>query len=557
MTSGKATGRCRRVALAILLAISTGVAVGREAVVVQQGRALLATGQETGWETRDGSLEASGKEARLVAGTGIGPGDFEIRSRLEIRKLARSAAAFLVGGSYFGFEGGHGKVFLTGSLFGDAHGTPIGDPADFLRDGVPFELLVARRGDTLRIVIDGKQVWEQKVGTDPLGPFGFLPWRATMRIESCVVSGDVDPRFLTWKPPTKIIEENGMRKIVLLPPGPENPRNSEGDFVQLRDGRVLFVYTHFTGGRSDHAKAFLAGRFSSDGGATWTEEDTVILANEGDWNVMSVSLLRLHDGRIALFYMRKNSLEDCRPVVRFSTDDARTWSEPVGVIPDDDMGYYVLNNDRVVQLENGRLLVPVALHNRAGWKDPDWAGEIACFLSDDAGATWRCGQTRQKAYSPEQKRVVAQEPGVVECKDGRVMMFVRTNAGVQYLSLSADGGDTWSALVPSTIASPQSPASIERIPATGDLLLVWNNHAGIAKELVGKRTPYNAAISHDEGQTWTNVRTIEDDPDGWYCYTAIEIVGDHVLLGHCSGKRSQALATTQITRFPVRWLYDE
>ena len=28
-------------------------------------------------------------------------------------------------------------------------------------------------------------------------------------------------------------EENGLRKIVLLPPGPGNPRNSEGDFVLL------------------------------------------------------------------------------------------------------------------------------------------------------------------------------------------------------------------------------------------------------------------------------------------------------------------------------------
>ncbi|MBT7164385.1 MAG: exo-alpha-sialidase, partial [Victivallales bacterium] len=255
--------------------------------------------------------------------------------------------------------------------------------------------------------------------------------------------------------------------------------------------------------------------------------------------------------------MRKNSLDDCRPLMRISTDEAKTWSEPAGVIPDDDMGYYVLNNDRVVQLKSGRLIVPVALHNRAGWKAPDWAGEITCFLSDDVGQTWRCSKTRQKAYSAPEKRVVAQEPGVVELKDGRVMMFVRTNAGVQYLSFSKDGGDSWAPLVPSTISSPQSPASIERIPSTGDLLMVWNNHADIPKELAGKRTPFNAAISRDEGKTWVNTRTIEDDPDGWYCYTAVEIVGEHVVLGHCSGKRSQALATTQITRFPVRWLYGE
>jgi hypothetical protein len=543
--------------LAILVWISAlALVVGGESIVVRDGRPVTATGQDSGWRTVDGWLEAQGKEAKLKAGVGLGPGDFEIRARVEIRHLAKSACAFLIRDSYFGFEGGHGKVFLTGPVFGDAHGTPIGDPKEFLNDGVPFDFSVVRTGTKLRIAIDGKMVWQQEVGSDPLGSFGFLPWRATMRIQSCVVKGNVAERFLKWKPPVRISEERGMRKIVLLPPGPENPRNSEGDFIQLRDGRVLFVYTHFTGGRSDHAKAYLAGRFSSDGGATWTDEDTVILPNEGDWNIMSVSILRLQDGRIALFYMRKNSLEDCRPLVRFSTDEAKTWSEPNEVIPDSDMGYYVLNNDRAVQLKGGRLILPVALHNRPGWKDPDWAGEIACFLSDDAGQTWRCSKTRQKAYSPDKKRVVAQEPGVVELKDGRVMMFIRTNAGVQYLSFSADGGDSWSPMVPSNIPSPQSPASIERIPSTGDLLLVWNNHADVPKERAGLRTPYNAAISRDEGKTWQNVHTIEDDPDGWYCYTAVEIVGDHVLLGHCSGKRSQALATTQITRFPLKWLYE-
>jgi Neuraminidase (sialidase) len=343
-----------------------------------------------------------------------------------------------------------------------------------------------------------------------------------------------------------------MKKIVLLPPGPGNPRNSEGDFIALKDGRILFAYTHFTGGGGDHDQAHLAGRYSQDGGDTWTTEDVTVLPNEGGMNVMSVSLLRLVDGRIALIYLRKNSQEDCRPLLRYSTDEAQTWSAAVDIIPDAEKGYYVLNNDRVIQLSGGRLLAPVALHNQPGWAKPDWAGEITCYLSDDAGATWRRCATTQKAYGPDQKRVTAQEPGVVELRDGRVLMFVRTTAGVQYLSTSADRGETWSALAASTIVSPCSPASIRRVPSTGDLLLVWNNHEGIAPELKGKRTPFNAAISRDEGQTWGNVRTIEDDPTGWYCYTAIEFAGDHVLLGHyCRG-----LAASQITRFPVTWLYE-
>jgi hypothetical protein len=93
---------------------------------------------------------------------------------------------------------------------------------------------------------------------------------------------------------------------------------------------------------------------------------------------------------------------------------------------------------------------------------------------------------------------------------------------------------------------------------TGDLLLVWNDHSRIDPALRGKRTPLTAAISKDEGQTWQHVRTLFDNPHGWYCYTAIEVVGDHVLLAHCAGDRrhNNGLAETHVTRVPVAWFYD-
>ncbi len=347
-----------------------------------------------------------------------------------------------------------------------------------------------------------------------------------------------------------------VSRNVLLPPGPGNPRNSEGDFVVLADGRILFVYSHFTGGGGDHSAAHLAGRYSSDGGRTWTDDDVVVVPNEGGWNVMSVSLLRLADGRIALFYARKNSLTDCRPCMRVSEDEAKSWSEPTLCITDQ-VGYYVLNNDRVVQLSGGRLVVPVALHNTPEYEKPDWDGTIMCYLSDDAGRSWRRSKSRLQGRSADGKRVTLQEPGVLELEEGRLMMFCRTRSGCQYTSFSEDGGDTWSEFGPSNIVSPCSPASIERIPGTGDLLLVWNDHENVDAAHRGKRTPYNVAVSRDEGRSWRHVKTLEDDPDGWYCYTAVEFVGDHVLLGHCAGNRKTTggLATTQITRFSLDWLY--
>ncbi len=344
-----------------------------------------------------------------------------------------------------------------------------------------------------------------------------------------------------------------VSRVLSLPPSADNPRNSEGDFIRLKDGRILLVYTHFISGAADHATAYLAGRISEDGGQTWTDRDLLVLANEAKQNVMSVSLLRLQDGRIALFYARKNSNEDCRPCVRFSEDEAQTWSEPVLCIPDAELGYYVLNNDRVIQLRNGRLVMPVAQHHGIGW--PKWTGQgtALCYFSDDGGRTWKRGQSELDGRVSDERRVTIQEPGVVELTDRRLLMFCRTNAGCQYISHSKDGGDHWTPLVPSTLLSPISPASIERIPSTGDLLLVWNNHDGIEPSLKGKRTPLSVAVSHDEGQTWQHVQNIETNPHGWFCYTAIDFVDDQVLLAYCAGDRREnnGLALLQVSRLPV------
>jgi len=341
---------------------------------------------------------------------------------------------------------------------------------------------------------------------------------------------------------------SGKEITLRLEPKPGNPRNSEGDFIKLNDGRILFIYTHFTEGSGDHANAYLAGRFSDDDGKTWTKDDVLILPNEGGMNVMSVSLLRLANGKIALFYLRKNSETDCIPYMRISTNEAKTWTEPKRCI--DVPGYYVMNNDRVIELKNGRLILPVSLHNTP--ESNNWFnGRIMCYYSDDGGESF---SKSQEAANPE--NVTAQEPGVVELISGQLMLFCRTDAGVQYFSFSENHGKSWTPLKPGNIKSPLSPASIERIPGTGDLLLAWNNSYKALRD-GGKRTPFNLAISKDEGKTWQKIKTVESDPNGWYCYTAIEFVDDFVLLGHCAGDRTKhgGLETTQVTRLSVDWIY--
>lgn len=336
--------------------------------------------------------------------------------------------------------------------------------------------------------------------------------------------------------------------VLKLPRGENNPRNSEGDFITLKGGRILYVYSHYTGkSADDDAAAFLAGRYSDDGGKTWTKEDQVIVEREGLMNVMSVSLLRLKNGKIALFYLKKNSFTDCIPQMRISSDEGKTWSAPSPCITDRN-NYFVLNNNRVIQLKNGRLLMPVAMHDTKPGGGFNNQGILYCYYSDDSGKTWT-----SSAEIPNPNKIITQEPGVIALNDGRIMMFIRTDTGVQQLSYSKDKGKTWSAVEPSKIASPLSPASLVRIPSTGDLLLVWNNNDGSTPKTKQQRSPLTTAISKDEGKTWTSLKNIEDHPKGSFCYTAIHFTKDHVLMAYFDW------ASTQITvrRFDRKWLVSE
>lgn len=344
--------------------------------------------------------------------------------------------------------------------------------------------------------------------------------------------------------------KNDPKIVLKLGPSDGNPRNSEGDFIELKDGRILFVYTHYYGkSSSDHATAYLASRVSNDRGKTWSEKDEIVLENEGDMNVMSVSLLRLQTGEIALFYLRKNSSADCIPYMRLSTDEAKTWGNAIPCIVDKN-GYFVLNNDRVIQRSDGRLLLAVAQHNTPSGKFTG-KGIVYCYYSDDKGKTWKSSEAIK---NPDD--VTYQEPGLVILNDNTILMFIRTNAGTQCFVKSEDGGQTWGKVTKSQLISPVSPATIERIPSTGDLLAVWNNNLSTDQKISKQRIPLNMAISKDEGVSWQKIKILEGDPNGWYCYTAMQFVDDAVMLGYCAGTHLAHLTLTHLTRVELEWIYE-
>jgi sialidase-1 len=103
------------------------------------------------------------------------------------------------------------------------------------------------------------------------------------------------------------------------------------------------------------------------------------------------------------------------------------------------------------------------------------------------------------------------------------------------------------------LQAPEAPATVRRVPSTGDLLLVWNNTYTPGAGHGGQRTPLTAAISSDEGQNWRIVGNLEEDPAHTYAYTSLTFVGDRVLLSYWDGEAGRL--SCRFRSLPVSWFY--
>lgn len=360
------------------------------------------------------------------------------------------------------------------------------------------------------------------------------------------------------------MERREGREIALLATGKDNPRNSEGSFIKLKDGRIAFAFSRYVGDSwQDHQPCKIACVYSYDNGESFDTQNIEILVDPkeyGQTNVMSVTLRYMQNGDIGLFFLLKVTDLGCatKYILRRYKDDFSNFLEETVVLPDKYTGYFVVNNDRVVKLSSGRWIVMASLHQSyQGYMDENASDSlnmrgIACtFISDDDGRTWR--QSKHIMTLNESSATSGlQEPGCVELGGGVIYAYFRTSLGRQYESVSIDGGETWFTPQPSRFSSPESPMLIKKNESTGKYYALWNptpNYTGRPRTVGywnGGRVPLVIAES-DDGVKFSEPKVLEDDETRGFCYPAMEFLEDGILLAYCSGGKEEDGCLNRIT----------
>jgi predicted neuraminidase len=153
------------------------------------------------------------------------------------------------------------------------------------------------------------------------------------------------------------------------------------------------------------------------------------------------------------------------------------------------MGWFTRTHP--LELPSGRLLVPM-------YSDGYSFGIMA--ISDDGGVTWR--------GSEPIVGIGGVQPSVVRKNDGTLVAYLRDNGPAPkraLMSESTDDGESWTTARDSEILNPGSSVEVIRL-RNGHWLMVHN-------DLERGRYSLVAAISDDEGTTWSMRRHLEGRPD--------------------------------------------
>lgn len=488
--------------------------------MVEAGKPVEARFLGAPWETGEGRLWAEGPDRVLHSAKGLAGGDFHLGARMTLARLDGSAAAFVIDGSHFGFDGRGGGFFVEGALFGGAT-RALPRAGVTLRPGVEFEFEVLRRDGQARFLVDGVEVFRKDGWNAGVSKFGFRPWRNRMGVRDFVVDGLLvapprppAPLFLgahaggrgpwhTFRIPALTVTREGTLLAFC-----EGRRNSWGD-----SGDIDLLVKRST----DQGRSWSEARVVWDDGPNTCGNPCVVVdpATGVVWVLATWNRGDDHEAGI----IAGQSKDTRRVHVIRSEDDGRTWSAPVeitGAVKRPDWTWYATGPGSGIAIEQGphagRLVIPCD-HIEAGSRR--YFSHV--FFSDDHGKTWQLG-----GRTPRDR---VNECQVVELQGGSLLLNMRNydrNARTRQVAFSDDGGVTWrDQRHDAALVEPICQAAVERFawPRAGRPgVILFSNPASQQR-----REGMTLRASLDEGRSWAESRLLHAGPSA---YSDLAVLGD-------------------------------
>mgnify|MGYP001791342622 CR=1 FL=1 len=280
-------------------------------------------------------------------------------------------------------------------------------------------------------------------------------------------------------------------------------------------------------------------RRSADNGDSWTEIETVV---DYPWGKSASDPSMIVDNVTGAIFLFFNFMDlDLEKDIYYlkvikSTDNGQTWSTPIDITtqitkPEWHNDFKFITSGRGIQTSSGKLLhTLVNLEN-----------SLHLFGSDDHGENW---------YLIDTPITPGDESKIVELADGTWMINSRVNdQGIRFVHTSTDKGATWHSKPDASLVDPGCNASIIRYTSVEEGAdknrLLFSN----AKSKDNRRN-ITVRISYDEGQSWTEGKTIYG---GSSAYSSLSILanGDIGLLFEKDDYQENVFV-----RFSLHWLTD-
>ena len=346
---------------------------------------------------------------------------------------------------------------------------------------------------------------------------------------------------------------------------PEGRFTKNPDLIRFPSGKMMLVYNDCDAHWPQETTRITTLE-SLDGGKTWGNPRVVSEADKrkGQERWVTPRLSRLRDGRLAIICDQNDFShvhEDQPPGIWiwFSSDEGRSWSEPVLT------GVPGFEPDRIVELGDGTLLMASQVYFKATRK-------LGAFVmrSTDGGTTWKDRSiiAADVVHHHTEGAIVVLSDGTLGC----VLRESNHHGYPSYLSLSSDGGRSWSRPEPLPFAGDRPYA--KQLPG-GQVLVTYRNRSGNrgTHAWIGdlRRNPGfkpGGVHYHDKVTLESGELSIEGVPDGETRYILLppENFRSDLLLEatlRVAGPPNQPIASLEIGRLERRldicsnglWLY--